>query len=353
MDIETNSNYVTYLEIKSQYLAWQEAISIAQKHDQSLQSFFSIPFDQVIFTGCGSTYYLSLAAASIFQQLTGISSIGVPASELIFYPTSIYKPGTRNLLITVSRSAETTETIEALKEFTKYDKGKSITISNYADKPLSSMGNLNFVIPEGQEMSIAQTRAFTSMYVFCVAMATIVGRKEILTKSLWELPQACRNLFESYEALAQKIGGDLSIDRFYLLGSGPRYGLACEGNLKIKEMTLTHSEPFHFYEFRHGPMSMVTPTTLIPAFISKNNWRFEERVIIEMKRLGAQVLTFGQGEADVKIPVSIPEEIVNVLYLPIIQLISFYRALSKKLNPDQPTNLQKVIKIERNDLGAN
>lgn len=348
MDIEHNSNYYTYSEIKTQHLAWQEAITIALENKQSIQNFFFQPFDRVIFTGCGSTYYLSLAAASIFQQLTGISAIGVPASELLFYPTSIYNPSGRNLLITVSRSAETTETIDAIKEFQINHYGKSVTVSNYPDKPLSSLGNLNFVIPEGQETSIAQTRAFTSLYIFCVAMATIVSRKDYLTDAMWDLPQACKNIFENYEPLAQKIGEELSVDRFYFLGSGPRYGLACEGNLKMKEMTLTHSEPFHFYEFRHGPMSMVTPTTLILAFISKSNWKFEENVIFEMKRLGAQVLTFGQGDADVILPESLPEEIVNVLYLPIIQLISFYRALAKNLDPDRPTNLQKVIKIEMN-----
>ena len=64
-------------------------------------------------------------------------------------------------------------------------------------------------------------------------------------------------------ALAQSIGADLDLDRFYFLGSGPRYGLACELSLKMKEMSLTHSEPFHFMEFRHGPMSMVTESTVI------------------------------------------------------------------------------------------
>lgn len=353
MNTKLFSNYVTYSEIKTQHSAWQEAIKLALQHQQSLRSFFSEPFTQVIFTGCGSTYYLSLAAASLFQQLTGISAVGVPASELLFYPTSVYKKDARNLLITISRSAETSETIEAIKEYQNKFNGKSITVSTCADKPLASLGTLNFVIPGGQEASIAQTRAFTSMYLFCVAMATIVGKKDFLTNAMWDLPQACKNLLEGYEAWAQKIGEELSIDRFYFLGSGPRYGLACEGNLKMKEMTLTHSESFHFYEFRHGPMSMVNQTTVIPAFISKSNWRFEEGVISEMKHLGAQVLTFGQGKADVILPISLPEEITNVLYLPIIHLISFYRALAKNLDPDRPTNLQKVIKLDRNEFCKN
>ena len=62
-------------------------------------------------------------------------------------------------------------------------------------------------------------------------------------------------------------GGDLTLDRFYFLGSGPRYGLACEVNLKMKEMTLTHSEPFHFLEFRHGPKSMVCESALVAGLL--------------------------------------------------------------------------------------
>ena len=74
------------------------------------------------------------------------------------------------------------------------------------------------------------------------------------------MPEAGRKLIENYQGLAQSIGTAADLDRFYFLGSGPRYGLACELSLKMKEMSLSHSEPFHFMEFRHGPMSMVTDT---------------------------------------------------------------------------------------------
>lgn len=346
MGTEKGSSYLTYPEIKTQYTAWDEAISIADKNSHALKSFFGEPFDQVIFTGCGSTYYLSIAAASIFQQITGMLSFGVPASELIFYPKSVYRSNTNTLLIAISRSAETTETITAVRKFQKLQKGKVITIANYNGKPLTKTGNLNYIIKEGQEKSIAQTRAFTSMYTFVVAMATLISNNEKLFEKMRMLPEAGRELMENYESLARTIGEDLSIDRFYFLGSGPRYGLACEGNLKMKEMTLTHSEPFHFYEFRHGPMSMVTKSTLIPAFLSKSNRKNEDSVLSDMQKLGARILTIAPSCADVILPKSLPEEINNVLYLPIMQLTAYYRALAKNLNPDRPANLSKAVKIE-------
>ncbi len=121
------------------------------------------------------------------------------------------------------------------------------------------LSDVNIVIDKGQEESVAQTRSFASMYVavtaFCARMA---GRSDLL-QAMEKLPGAGTALIERYESFARKIGENLNLDRFYFLGSGIRYGLACEVNLKMKEMTLTHSEPFHFLEFRHGPMSMVKP----------------------------------------------------------------------------------------------
>lgn len=343
---QKGSSYLTYPEIKTQYIAWDEAISIAGQNRHAIKTFFGEPFDQVIFTGCGSTYYLSIAAASIFQQITGILSSGVPASELIFYPKSVYRPNTNTLLIAISRSAETTETVTAVKKFQKTQTGKVITITNYDGKPLTKIGDLNYVIRKGQEKSIAQTRAFTSMYTFVVALATIVGNQDKLFDKMSLLPEAGKELMDKYESVARMIGEDLSIDRFYFLGSGPRYGLACEGNLKMKEMTLTHSEPFHFYEFRHGPMSMVTASTVIPAFLSKSNRKNEESVLLDMQKLGARVLTIAPASADVILPKSLPEEIINVLYLPIVQLTAYYRSLAKNLDPDRPANLSKAVKID-------
>ena len=102
------------------------------------------------------------------------------------------------------------------------------------------------------------------------------------------LPAIGERLIARYDSLARSIGEDLALDRFYFLGSGIRYGLACEMNLKMKEMTLTHSEPFHFLEFRHGPMSMVSPSTLLVGLLSDRNRAYEMAVLDEMRLLGGR-----------------------------------------------------------------
>ena len=149
-----------------------------------------------------------------------------------------------------------------------------------------------------------------------------------------------------YEAYAQEIGEDLELDRYYFLGSGIRYGLACEMNLKMKEMTLTHSEPFHFLEFRHGPMSMVNEHALVAGLLSDANRSREAQVLMEMETMGARTVSLAEFGAQISFTSSLPENVRGVLYLPVLQLTAFYRSLAKGLNPDRPTNLTAVVKLD-------
>jgi len=114
----------------------------------------------------------------------------------------------------------------------------------------------------------------------------------------------------------------------------------------MKEMTLTHSEPFHFLEFRHGPMSMVNQSTVVVGMLSEQNRVHEAKVLSEMKMLGGTVAAVGEKEADVCFESNVPEQVRGVLYLPALQLMAFYRSVAKGLNPDRPTNLTAVVKLD-------
>ena len=163
-----------------------------------------------------------------------------------------------------------------------------------------------------------------------------------------KLPDAGTNLLRDYADIAKEVGSDLSLERFYLLGSGPRYGLAAEVSSKFKEMSLSHSEPFHFLEYRHGPMSMVTDKTLLYGLVSEANHAAEKLVLSEMQARGAQVLSLGEADANVLFKSGVPEAVRNVLYLPIGQLMAFERSLAKGLNPDRPNNLETVVRLDNN-----
>jgi glucosamine--fructose-6-phosphate aminotransferase (isomerizing) len=336
-------DYHTYHEIKSQTRAWEQALNLV--------SMTALPqaaeYDQVLFTGCGSTYYLSLAAAALYQELTGRAARAVPGGELLLNPQTVItqNSGLRQLLVAVSRSGTTTETVRAVEKFKAEKRGEVVVISNY-DEALSRLADVNVVIDEGQEESVAQTRSFASMYVAAAALgAKMAGRADLLD-AMGKLPETGQRLIDRYEPYAKEVGENLDFDRFYFLGSGIRYGLACEANLKMKEMTLTHSEPFHFLEFRHGPMSMVNANTVVVGMLSDANRVHEAKVLSEMAGLGATAASLGESEAEVVFGSGIPESGRGVLYLPVLQLMAFYRSLAKGLNPDRPKNLRTVVMLE-------
>jgi glucosamine--fructose-6-phosphate aminotransferase (isomerizing) len=341
-----NTQMATYNEISSQPQAWQAALDAVGRQAEALQQLWSKKdYSQVVFTGCGSTYYLALAAAALFQELIGQAVRVSPAGELVMYPATTYSSGGPALLVAFSRSAATTETIQAAKNFRQSQSGDVLTITNYGDQPLAEMGTITIDIPEGQEESVAQTRSFASMYVAASALAALLAGRDDLLQAMQGLPELGRNLIARYEAFVQPLGENLKLDRFYFLGSGPRYGLACEANLKMKEMTLTHSEPFHFLEFRHGPISMAGPTALVIGLLSDSNHKHEAAVLEDVRQLGGKTLTLGEGDTDITFNSQLPEAIRNVLYLPPLQLLAYYRALAKGLNPDRPNNLESVVRL--------
>ncbi|MEN6572291.1 MAG: SIS domain-containing protein [Anaerolineaceae bacterium] len=333
----------TYIEIKSQTLAWQNALDVTWAAAAEIKALTN-RYNQVIFTGCGSTYYLSLAGAALFQKMTGKIARAVPASELLFNTAAVVDKKSPCLLVAVSRSGTTSETVKAVEHFKQSRLGEVIVVSNY-DTKLSRLSDLSLIIPEGQELSVAQTRSFASMYTAVTAMSAIAADRNDLRIAMNDLPQIGQHLMEKYENLAKEVGESLTYDRFYFLGSGARYGLACEVNLKMKEMTLTHSEPFHFHEFRHGPMSMVGESTVVVGLLSDENDSQERAVLDEMRALGARILALSESHGDVVFSSGIPEEVRGVLYLPVLQLMAFYRSLVKGLNPDCPEHLTAVVTL--------
>ena len=201
--------HYTYQEIKSQPEAWAQALAVTRA--ASLPK--AADYEQVLFTGCGSTYYLSLAAAALYQELTGRPARAVPGSELLLN-TSTVLTSAKALLVAVSRSGTTTETVKAAQKFKEEQRGDVVVISNY-DEVLSRSADTNLLIDKGQEESVAQTRSFASMFVaasaFCARMA---GRDDLL-ESMRGLPAAGARLMSRYESFAKSLGENLDFDRFY------------------------------------------------------------------------------------------------------------------------------------------
>ena len=339
----------TYREIISQSKAWEGALTTVNEQGVALRELWRRgDYSHAVFCGCGSTYYLSLAAAALWQEFMDIPASGVPSGELFLYPKGTYGPAApgKTMMVAISRSGTTTETVVAAERFKADGRGDVVVISNYDDTPLARVGDVTIIIPEGQEESIAQTRSFSSMYVAATALVMMLGGRDDLLEAMTKLPAVGETMLDSYAPLARMLGENLGLDRFYFLGSGPRYGLACEVNLKMKEMTLTHSEPFHFFEFRHGPMSMVGESAAVIGLLSEENREREMAVLHEMEELGGHLFSLAEHGADVCFRSGLPEPIRNILYLPILQLMAYYRSMAKGLNPDRPANLTAVVELD-------
>jgi glucosamine--fructose-6-phosphate aminotransferase (isomerizing) len=336
----------TRQEIFSQPGAWRGVLSVLEAERQVARAFYrNARFDQVAFIGCGSTYYLSLAAAAVLQRVAGVRACGLPASEVWRNPFALPSAG-RTLLVAVSRSGETTETLRACEAFRRNGDGAILTLSCYPGRALTTLGDLNLIFPSIQEESVAQTRAFTGLYLATLALGALWADDVALLDELHRLPDALAPLLEKYGPALEQLGADLSIDRFYFLGSGLRYGLACELSLKMKEMTLSHSEPFYFMEFRHGPKSMITPTALVVGLVSQERRDDDVAVLEEMAALGGRTLTIGPRDVDVAFGSAFSEIASAPLYLPFGQILALGRSLAKGLNPDRPEHLDAVVVLK-------
>ena len=347
--MKKNGQY-TFTEITNQTDAWAEALAAFQAGRETLQSAWSqLNPTQVIFIGCGSTYYLSQTAAALFQGVTGLPARACPSSEMLLFPEQVLPDPAQTLLVAISRSGTTTETLAAVDCFRRLGGRAVWGISCYPASALAQTCDLILPAEAAQEQSMAQTRSFSTMLLLAQALAAAIAGED--TSVLAGLPQSGGRLLEQTAILMETLGRRTDLTRFYFLGSGFQYGLANEAMLKLKEMSLSHSEAFHFLEFRHGPMSMVDEQTLLVGLLSAAARKHEQQVLAEMAALGAwtlgvNTLATSHVHYQIKFEGELPAWALPVLYLPSLQLLAYYRAVSKGLDPDSPRHLQAVIFLD-------
>ena len=341
----------TYEEIKSQGEAWTQSLNHAEQEISKILDVIKKPWKEVVFTGCGSTYYLSLTAAARWQEATGICARGVPGSEVWLYPKSIFID-TAPLMVAISRSGATTETLRAINIYKERYKMDPVVISCYPESDMMVQTRYPFYTAGGREKSVAQTRSFSSMLLMTHYLTWIAANQnKDQPNPLFKLPEVFEKLVNKYEDQMKAIAQNRNLQNFVFLGSGINYGLACEAMLKMKEMSLSVSEPFHFMEFRHGPKSMVAEDMLIIGLVHDATRTEEIKVLSEMKDYGATILAITESANEVT-----ADHIVEMdsgvdvmyrgpLYLPALQLLAYYRATEKGLDPDNPTNLTTVVEL--------
>jgi glucosamine--fructose-6-phosphate aminotransferase (isomerizing) len=328
----------TEREILSQPEVWSKTLDDIDPHPAA---HLLRQADEVVVTGCGSTHYLAMTAAALLRA-AGVRAWALPSSELLpTAQTQLVDPA-RTVLLAISRSGTTTETTRAVEHFLRQGGHGVLALTCDPTSTLATQAGVVLGAPEAQEVSVAQTRSFSTMTLIMSAVAGAAADEDLALLS--ELPGDASTVLHTARPSMQLLAQSTMLQSFYFLGSGSLFGIASEGMLKLKEMSLTHSEAYHGLEFRHGPMSMCDASACVVSLRSPERASLEGPLNRDLAQLGAHVATVGPG-GDIDIPERAPwlRPALNLLPL---QLLSLERALHKRLDPDQPRHLTAVIHLE-------
>jgi len=314
-------------------------------------------FSEWLFIGCGSSYYLALAAAASWTAITGTPARAIPASELLLFPDLALVGRGDIAPVLISRSGRTSEVLRAA-QFLNQKKISTIAISCAAGQKLEELATISILLPRADELSTVMTRSFTSMLLALQYLAASLGGKTEFIRALSALPEAGEKLLQTLPVRVRQFMGQHRFSDYVCLGQGPYYGLACESMLKLMEMSCSYAQCFHPMEFRHGPKSIVTRETLITFLLSETGYDAEREVLEEIKGLGGTTLVMAnkvenraRAAADlvIELDCDLPEYARLAPYVFAGQLMGLYAGLQKGLDPDRPRNLSRVVILKEDE----
>jgi len=303
-----------------------------------------------LFVGCGSSYYIALAAAASWTHLTGLRAHAVPASEVMLFPDLAVPPGSQPVLIT--RSGRTTEILQAGEFLTKQRGLAPLAITCTEGEPVDHVARHILRVRPADEQSTVMTRSFTSMLLAIQALAALRGNQKEFAVALRHLPEEAQPALDAMHPQIRDFVRKHRFANYVFLGQGPLFGIANECMLKVKEMSCSTAQEFHTLEFRHGPKAVVERKTLVTFLLSETAAAPEGEVLREIKALGAATLVVAnragesvRASADllVELKLKAPEYARPAVYLMAGQLLGYYTGAGKGLNPDQPRNLTRSV----------
>lgn len=317
--------------------------------------------EHIQIVACGTSYNAGMVARYWFESLAGVSCDVEIASEFR-YRKFVTRPN--SLLITLSQSGETADTLAALRLAKEKDYMAALTICNVAGSSLVRESDLAFMTRAGVEVGVASTKAFTTQLAALLMLVTALGKVKghISAEKEHEIIKAMQSLpAEIEKALAfdteiEALAEDFAEKHHALfLGRGAFYPIAVEASLKLKEISYIHAEAYAAGELKHGPLALIDAD--MPVIVVAPNNELLEKVksnIEEVRARGGQLYVFADKEAGftpsegMKI-ITMPK--VNDIVAPIfytipMQLLSYHVALIKGTDVDQPRNLAKSVTVE-------
>ncbi len=309
---------------------------------------------------CGTSYHSGLIARHWFETLANIPCNVEVASEFRYRKPVVRK---NSLIVTISQSGETADTLAGLKEAKRLGFGQSLTICNVPESSLTRESDLTLLTRAGPEIGVASTKAFTTQLVALLMLVIVVGRRHGLNN------KKEAELVKQLEALPAKIDKVLEMDaeikdlsemfadkrHALFLGRGLHYPVAMEGALKLKEISYIHAEAYPAGELKHGPLALVDSEMPVIS-VAPNNDMLEKLKsnLQEVKARGGELFVFADKKSNFKAEENIhvlnvvecEDETSPIIHTIPLQLLSYHVAVLKGTDVDQPRNLAKSVTVE-------
>jgi glutamine---fructose-6-phosphate transaminase (isomerizing) len=314
----------------------------------------------ILILACGTSYHAGLVARYWLEELARVPCSIEVASEFR-YRNPVLAPNT--LVVTISQSGETADTLAALQEAKKLGAKHSLTICNVPESSLVRESDLVLMTRAGPEIGVASTKAFTTQLVTLMMLVIAMGRRfqldealeQKLTSELFALPgkiEKVLRLDNQIKALSEQFADK---EHALFLGRGTHYPIAMEGALKLKEISYIHAEAYPAGELKHGPLALIDADMPVIT-VAPNNSLLEKLKsnMQEVSARGGQLIVFMDETLPtsedtnvqiLKVP-QVENEISPIVYTVPLQLLSYHVAVLKGTDVDQPRNLAKSVTVE-------
>jgi glucosamine--fructose-6-phosphate aminotransferase (isomerizing) len=317
--------------------------------------------DRVLILACGTSFYAGLTARYWIESAAGIP-VNVEIASEYRYRTSV--PDPRTLVVTISQSGETADTLAALNHARGLGMQQTLTICNVATSAMVRECKLSFITRAGVEIGVASTKAFTTqltaLYLLALCLAQVRGRldaaaEERALKSLRHLPAAISAVLALEPQIIAWAERFASKEHALFLGRGMHYPIALEGALKLKEISYIHAEAYPAGELKHGPLALVTDA--MPVITIAPHDELLEKLksnMQEVRARGGELYVFADADSQI-IPapgmhvIRMPEhygQLSPILHVVPLQLLAYHTACARGTDVDKPRNLAKSVTVE-------
>ena len=317
-------------------------------------------FRQIYIVACESAYHVGVVAQYVLEDMTGIPVRVELASEFRYRTMPL---DTEGLVIAISQSGETADTLAALRE-AKERGVMTLAIVNVVGSSIAREADKVFYTLAGPEISVATTKAYSTQlvaaYTLAVAMAEARGnisqeKASEYVVELQTLPDKISKIIEDKERIQWFASKQASANDIFFIGRGIDYAISLEGSLKLKEISYIHSEAYAAGELKHGTISLIEDGTLVIGVLTQDAL-YEKCVsnMVECKSRGAYLMglaTYGnyaiEDTADfvTYIPRTDEHFTASLAVIP-LQLLAYYVSVAKGLDVDKPRNLAKSVTVE-------